>query len=87
MSQSIEKLAELTLRSIASMTNLKPSGVVGIKKGEEGWIVRIELIEKISIPPSMDILGLYEVIVDEDGNILGFERKKLRHRTDIQEEE
>ncbi len=47
----------------------------------------MEFIEKESIPPSMDILGLYEVSVDEKGNLLEFKRKKLRTRADAEQEE
>jgi hypothetical protein len=35
----------------------------------------------------MDILALYEVLLDEDGNILNFERKSMRRRMDSMEKE
>jgi len=87
MSSNMEKIAESALNAIAGVTKHKPSGVVGIKKGESGWVVEMELIEKESIPPSMDVLGLYEVSVDEKGNLLEFKRKKLRTRADTEQDE
>ncbi len=42
----------------------------------------MELIEKTSIPAAMDILGLYEALMDREGNLLSFDRKGLRHRGD-----
>jgi hypothetical protein len=34
----------------------------------------------------MDVLGLYEVRLDSEGNLLGFDRKKLRKRGETEEE-
>jgi hypothetical protein len=81
----LEKIAESALNSVASLTKRKPSGVVAINKSEGGWIVQVELVEKESIPSSMDVLGLYEVTVDENGNLLEFKRKSLRNRADTEE--
>ncbi len=87
MTSNMEKIAECALNALTGMTKHKPSGVVGIKKGESGWVVEVELIEKESVPSSMDVLGLYEVSVDEKGNLLEFKRKKLRVRADTEQEE
>jgi hypothetical protein len=32
------------------------------------------------IPPATDVLGDYKVLVDEDGNMVKFERQKTRLR-------
>jgi hypothetical protein len=45
------------------------------------------MVEKRSIPDQMDILALYEVLLDEDGNLLSFERKSMRRRMDSMEKE
>jgi hypothetical protein len=34
----------------------------------------------------MDVLGLYEVRLDNEGNLLGFERKRLRKRGETEQE-
>ncbi len=82
MPSNMGNIAESALNTIAGMTKHKPSGVVGIKKSESGWVVEVELIEKESIPNSMDVLGLYEVSVDEKGDLLEFKRKMLRSRSE-----
>jgi len=52
-------------------------------KGNNGaWLLRLELVEKESIPDSMDILGVYEVELDHDGNVTEFARSGLRQRRD-----
>ena len=43
----------------------------------------MELIERKSIPDAQDLMGGYEVTIDdEEGKVLGFERKTLRKRGD-----
>ena len=42
----------------------------------------MELLEKKSIPDSMDILGIYEVVIDEGGQLISLDRKGLRRRGD-----
>jgi len=69
---------------IPKLVNLKLNSVVGIVKTEDGWKVTVEMVEKESIPSSMDLLGIYEVAVDREGNILGLERKGLRKRIDTE---
>ena len=59
--------------------------VTGLSKTAEGWIVSMEALERRAIPETMDILGLYEICLDNEGNFLGFDRKKLRKRGETAE--
>jgi len=64
----------------------KPAdGVTGLSKTEEGWSVLLEALERKAIPDTMDVLGLYELHLDNEGNLLGLDRKKLRKRGDTGE--
>ena len=64
----------------------KPAdGVTGLSKTEEGWSVLLEVLERKAIPDTMDVLGLYELRLDNDGHLLNLDRKKLRKRGETQE--
>jgi len=60
-------------------------GVTGLSKTEEGWAVLLEALERKAIPDTMDILGLYELHLDNEGNLLDLARKKLRKRGETNE--
>lgn len=60
-------------------------GTIAINRAEEGWIVVLELLERKAYPDTMDIIGRYEVRMDADGELLGYERKGLRKRIDVKE--
>jgi hypothetical protein len=49
----------------------------------DGWVVEFEVVEDRRIPSSADILALYEVELDSDGELLGFRRTRryLRGQT------
>ncbi len=68
------------------LINLQASSVVGVSRSDDGWVVSIEMIEKKSIPDSMDVLGCYEVKLDDGGEIRDFSRVRLRRRGDTAEE-
>lgn len=79
----ISKITTNARKELSTLTGLEPSSVVGVNKDSEVWIVTLEMIEKKSIPDSMDILGVYEVQLNTDGELLNFIRISLRKRGDI----
>lgn len=80
--EAIKKAEE----NFARLSKMPLAGAVGLSKTEEGWVVLLEALERRAIPDTMDILGLYEVRLDNEGNLLGFERKRLRKRGETKEE-
>lgn len=82
----LEGVAKRGLRAISEITGLKVSGVVALRREDEGWEIRVELVEKESIPHGMDVLGIYQVRLDANGDVLDFERTRLRRRADTYEE-
>jgi hypothetical protein len=65
----------------------KPAdGITGLSKTKEGWSILLEALERKAIPDTMDVLGLYEIRMDDDGHLLGLDRKKLRKRGETKEE-
>jgi hypothetical protein len=66
----------------ATMSNKHDEGVTCLSKRECGWTVCIEELERKGIPDTMDILGLYEISLTDDGDLMSIERKTLRKRGD-----
>lgn len=75
-------ILEKAKKELADLTGFKSPSAIGFKKEGNELIATIEVIEKESIPDGMDVLGTYEVRVDEDGKIIGYERTDLRKRVD-----
>lgn len=81
----LKEISERAKKELQAVIGLEVSSVVGISRIEDdGWQVTIELIERKAIPDAADLLGLYEVRLDDDGHMVNFERKKVRHRMDVE---
>jgi hypothetical protein len=81
-----DKIIKKAQDDFAKLTNMSVSGVTGLSKNQDGWVVSLEALERKAIPDTMDVLGLYEIRLDEEGNILSFDRKKLRKRGETKED-
>ncbi|MGW4469175.1 gas vesicle protein GvpO [Nonomuraea sp. NPDC004354] len=63
------------LRHIIDLTGREAEGVTMVEPAEDGWVVEVEVVEDRRIPSAGDILALYEVDLDEEGNLLAYRRK------------
>jgi len=82
----LKEIIERAKKELQAMMNLELSSVTGVYKIEDGgWKVKIELIERKAIPDAQDLLGMYEVQLNDDGHVIGFDRKKVRRRMDVEE--
>jgi len=81
-----DKIIKKAQEDFARLSKIPVDGVIGLSKTDEGWVVSLEALERRAIPDTMDVLGLYEVRLDDEGNLLGFDRKKLRKRGETEEE-
>lgn len=83
---NVDQLVKKAQGDFAKFSKMPVNGVTGLSKTEKGWVVSLEALERRAIPDTMDILGLYEVQMDDEGNFLSFERKKLRKRGETKED-
>ena len=86
---SAGEAAAAALEQIAELTKKEPQGATSVEPSDEGWTVEIEVVEDRRIPTSTDMLALYEVEVDLDGNLLAYRRTRRygRGSSDIGERE
>ena len=73
VSNAKEQLAEVTGLDIEGATTLERDG--------DAWIVTVVALELARTPSTMDVLGAYEVAVDEEGEMVTFNRVRRFHRS------
>jgi hypothetical protein len=59
---------------VATLTGRRPESVISIDQKEDEWCVGIEVVEVSRIPDSADILAVYDVRIDADGDLISFRR-------------
>lgn len=57
-------------------------GVSEISPMDEGWRAVVEVIERSAVPDTQDIIGRYEIELDEDGVVQGYRRLGRYRRGD-----
>lgn len=72
---SAGKAVKSALEQFVELTRRQPESVVGVKKAGEGWLVRLEVVESRRIPDTADLLAIYEVDLDAEGDIVAYDRK------------
>jgi Gas vesicle synthesis protein GvpO len=76
------QVAQRARRALAEITGLTPEGVTEVEQYDDGtWNVTIELLELSRVPETNDIIGSYEVEVDEDGRLIGYRRVRRYARS------
>ncbi|MEV7441841.1 gas vesicle protein [Streptomyces sp. NPDC091204] len=68
MRAAAQQLAELLGRLPDSVSSLKPT--------EDGWEAHVEVVELERIPDTTSVMASYRVALDEDGELISYERTR-----------
>jgi len=83
------KMAELADRAkeeLAQVTGFKPVATVGSYKDEEGWHITVDMLEMARLPECTDVIGTYVAVLDENGDMVKFDKMRARLRGEAYEE-
>jgi dTDP-glucose pyrophosphorylase len=82
----IKDITKIAKERLVELTGFSSPSAIGVNKEGETWRVIIEIVEKPSPVSNLEVLGIYEVCLDVNGNLLEYKRKNMRKRIDIQRE-
>jgi hypothetical protein len=78
------ELLQAAREQVADVTGHHVETVSGCQRdGDQGWIVTVEVRELERVPNTMDLMASYRVMLSEDGDVLGFERRRRYHRAAV----
>ena len=86
MAVKMVELAEQAKEQLAQVTGFKSVAIVGSYKDEEGWHITVDMLEMARIPESTDVIGTYVAVLDENGDLVKFDKKRARLRGEPYEE-
>jgi hypothetical protein len=73
---SAQEIGAVALRCIAELTSRLPIGATAVARSDDGWVVDVEVIEDRRIPSTSDMLALYEVELDQAGELVSYRRTR-----------
>ena len=59
---------------VATLAGRRPESVISIERKDEEWRIGVEVVEVSRIPDSADILAVYDVRLDPDGDLISYRR-------------
>jgi len=59
---------------VARLSGRRPESVISIDRKDEEWCVGVEVVEMSRIPDTTDILAVFEVRLDTDGDLVSYRR-------------
>ncbi|WP_433189529.1 gas vesicle protein GvpO [Actinoallomurus sp. CA-150999] len=71
---SAAEAAKAALREITTLTGKNAESVTSVHPAEDGWVAGVELLEARRVPSSSDTLALYEVEIDDGGDLTSYRR-------------
>ena len=73
--------------TVRDLTGYPPEAVSGLQWDGESWLVTVDVLELERIPSTTDVLGTYVVQLDEEGNLMGYKRRRRFVRGQAEGEE
>ncbi|HSA48929.1 MAG TPA: gas vesicle protein GvpO [Yinghuangia sp.] len=57
-------------------------GISGLRRSEDGWEVRVDVVEMERVPDTTSLLATYELNLDSSGELAGWRRVARYRRSD-----
>jgi hypothetical protein len=70
------------VRELQGLIGRPIEAVTGIEKDGSEWRVTVEVVELERVPNTTDVLGVYEVTVDKNGDLTGTRRTRRFYRSE-----
>jgi hypothetical protein len=80
--KSAKDLVRSAVTELQDLIGRPIEAVTGIEKNGSEWTVTVEVVELERIPNTTDVLGVYEVTLDKDGELTGTRRTRRFYRSE-----
>ncbi|MFD6225537.1 gas vesicle protein [Streptomyces sp. NPDC060232] len=73
----------LAAQQLSQLLGRPPESVSALKPTEDGWEAQVEVVELERIPDTTSVLASYKVTIDEEGELISYERTRRYSRAMI----
>ena len=79
----LSDVIDTAIDQLKALLGLEVSSVAAANKVDDGWHLTVELVERKAVPDTQDLIGTYEVHLDNGGELTDYERTDIRRRMDL----
>ena len=72
---------------LEELTGHEADSVSAMSRTDDGWMIRVEMVELERVPPTTNVMGSYEVEVDRNGELASYELIRRYHRGQVGQDE
>lgn len=83
--RSASEVARDAVRELQGLIGRPVEAITGIERDGKEWTVTVEVVELERIPNTTDVLGVYEVTLDANGELIGTQRTRRFYRSEAGE--
>jgi hypothetical protein len=85
----VRAVVEVARREVEGVIGRSVDAVSAVQRQDQGWRIEMELVELERVPSSTSLLANYEVMVDANGHVLEYARRRryYRNRADNPDDE
>jgi Gas vesicle synthesis protein GvpO len=80
---SVSELGQAARAAVEELTGFDAEAVTGLERDGELWQLTVEALELSRIPNTSDVIGTYEVQLDDSGTLRGYRRTGRHSRGQV----
>ncbi|WP_030759548.1 gas vesicle protein [Streptomyces sp. NRRL F-2664] len=70
----------MAAQQLSELLGRRPESVSALRPTEDGWEAQVEVVELERIPDTTSVLASYKVAMDEEGELISYERTRRYSR-------
>jgi Gas vesicle synthesis protein GvpO len=78
--QRVRSIAHKAREQLAELQGSEPESLTALERCGDGWRATFEVVEVRRVPDSTDVLATYVVELDDDGDLVRYERLRRYYR-------
>jgi hypothetical protein len=84
---SAREAVELVRADFPALLGRPIEAVLGVERADDnGWQVTVQVVELRRIPQTTDVLGAYAVVLDKEGELVEYRRRRRYTRSQADED-
>ena len=80
MAIDLKTITTKAKEQIKSLLQKQPLSVIALAKEGTKWKVQVEVLERKAVPDTQDLIGIYELLLTEAGDLSSYKQIEVRHR-------
>ncbi|MFC5907692.1 gas vesicle protein [Streptacidiphilus monticola] len=69
---------------LAALLGRAPESVSALRRSQDSWEADVEVLELERVPDSTSVLASYHVVLDPDGELVSYERRRRYTRGQVE---